>query len=286
MSSEIENMARDLALQGYSNRTRTSYLGEARRLVERFGKPASQLTQDELRQYVEELSPAGTGKSVSRFRNQLCALLFLYKKTLGRPELVSFIGLPRRYSPLPEVLAVKEVDDLLQKVRTPQYQAIAMVMYGSGLRIEEALALKVGDVDGQRGVLRIHHGKGNQAREAQLSPELYAWLRDYWRKTRPAEPCLFGSKKSGKPPSQATVRAALKKAAEDAGIKKRITPHVLRHSFATHLLEQGVDIHVVSALLGHRSLQSTRRYARVTRKIIRRTPSPLELLPHAWPPKT
>lgn len=283
MSSEIENMARDLALRGYSKSTRTSYPREARRLVERFGKPASQLTQDELRRYVEELSQRG--KSSSLFRNQLCALLFLYKKTLGRPELVSFIGLPKRYSPLPEVLVVKEVDDLLQHVARPQYQAIAMVMYGSGLRIEEALALQVGDVDGQRGVLRVHHGKGNQAREAQLSPALYAWLREYWRKTRPPEPYLFGSKKTGKPPSQATVRAALKKAAEDVGIKKRITPHVLRHSFATHLLEQGVDIHVVSALLGHRSLQSTRRYARVTRKIIRRTPSPFELLPHSCPPK-
>lgn len=284
MSTEIENMARDLAMRGYAESTRKDYLRTARRLVERFGKPASQLSQDELRQYIEELSQMG--KSSSCFRNQVCALLFLYRKTLGRPELVSFVGLPKRYSPLPEVLSVKEVDELLQKVNRPQYQAIAMVMYGAGLRIEEALALQVGDVDGGRGVLRIHHGKGDKAREAKLSPSLYAWLREYWRKTRPPEPHLFASRKTGKPPSKRTIRTALREAAKDAGIKKRMTPHVLRHSFATHLLEQGVDIYVVSALLGHKSLRSTQRYARVTRKIIQRTPSPLDLLPHSGPPTT
>jgi site-specific recombinase XerD len=154
-----------------------------------------------------------------------------------------------------------------------------MVMYGAGLRITEALALEVRDIDGARGVLRVRHGKGDKAREAKLSPSLYAWLRQYWARVRPPMPYLFASPRTGKPPKSDTLRKALKHAAKDAWIKKRVTPHVLRHSFATHLLEHGTDVRVVGALLGHTSLKSTARYARVTEKLVRETPSPLDLLP-------
>jgi site-specific recombinase XerD len=154
-----------------------------------------------------------------------------------------------------------------------------MVLYGAGLRISEALALEVSDIDGARGVIRVRHGKGNKAREAKLSPALYAWLRQYWARERPPQPYLFASRKTGKPPQADTIRAALADAAKKAWIGKRVTPHVLRHSFATHLLEHGTDVRVVGALLGHAQITTTARYAKVTEKLVRQTPSPLDLLP-------
>jgi site-specific recombinase XerD len=143
----------------------------------------------------------------------------------------------------------------------------------------EAIALEVRDVDGARGVLQVRHGKGNKAREAKLSPVLYQWLRQYWARARPPLPHLFASPKTGKLPTPPTIRKAIALAAKEVWINKRITPHVLRHSFATHLLDEGTDVHVVRALLGHKSIWSTARYARVTQKRVRETPSPLDLLP-------
>jgi site-specific recombinase XerD len=192
---------------------------------------------------------------------------------------VSFIKLPRRYKPLPTVLSLDEVHALLRAIREPRFQALAMVMYGAGLRISEATQLEVRDIDGRRGVIQIRHGKGNVAREAKLSPSLYEWLRDYWRRERPHAPFLFTSRRCSASPAPATVRKALAAAAKDAFIKKRVTPHVLRHSFATHLLDEGFDVHVIRELLGHKAISSTMRYARVTQKRVRETPSPLDLLP-------
>ena len=130
-------------------------------------------------------------------------------------------------------------------------------------------------------MLRIRHGKGNKAREAKLSDSLYTWLRQYWARERPPAPYLFASRKTGKLPILSTIRKALRRAANDTFIKDRksVHPHVLRHSFATHLLDEGVDIHVVRELLGHANINTTARYARVTQKRVRQTPSPLDLLP-------
>jgi site-specific recombinase XerD len=246
-------------------------------LADDCGKPLVDVTRDDLRAFVEELTSQGS--SPSQLANRLCAVLFLFRRTLGRPELVSFIKLPRRHSPLPSVLSLEEVHALLRAIRHPRYQALAMVMYGAGLRISEAIALQVADIDGPRGVLQVRHGKGNKAREAKLSPRLYDWLRQYWVKEKPPQPYLFASSRTGKLPTTTTVRKALAKAAKEAWIKKRVTPHVLRHSFATHLLDEGTDVHVVRALLGHASIGTTARYARVTQKRVRETPSPLDLLP-------
>ncbi len=276
MSNEIENMTRDLALRGYAQSTQKQYLKTATNLIARFGRPASEISRDELRDYAEELKAAS--KSSSSLGMELCALLFLYRRTLGRPELVSFISLPKKHSPLPEVLSVKEVHALLNAIENPRYQAMAMLMYGTGLRISEARALEVRDIDGARGVIRVRHGKGDKAREVMLSQELYLWLRQYWSRHQPAPPYVFASKR-GQLPCTPSIRTALAKAAKAAFITKHVTPHTLRHSFATHLLEQGTDMHVVRELLGHASLRSTTRYARVTRKIVRQTPSPLDLLP-------
>jgi site-specific recombinase XerD len=277
MDLSIEQLTRDLAFAKYSKGTQTDYIATAKLLAEFAGKPITEITRDELREFVDKR--AERGRSASRLYGQLLALRFLYKRTLGRPEMVSFIKLPRRHSPLPQVLSVDEVNALLRAIREPRYQAIAMVMYGAGLRVSEALALEVRDIDGARGVIHVRHGKGDKAREAKLSPALHEWLRQYWARERPPAPFLFASRKTGKRPTKATVAKALALAAKDAWIKKPVRPHVLRHSFATHLLDEGVDIHVVRELLGHESIRSTARYARVSHKRIRETPSPLDLLP-------
>jgi site-specific recombinase XerD len=174
---------------------------------------------------------------------------------------------------------MEEVDAAIRGIRHPTYQAIAMVMYGAGLRIAEALALEVGDIDGARGVIRVSQGKGRKPREAKLSPTLYRWLRDYWARERPPQPYLFVSKRTGRPPLQESVRRALADAGRQGFVRKPVKPHVLRHTFATHLLEQGTDVRIVSALLGHASISTTARYARVTEKLVRETPSPIDLLP-------
>jgi len=277
MDTSIEQLGQDLARASYAKSTRERYVRTARELAEHCHKPVVEVTRDDLRAFVESVT--GRGLSPSQVSWRLCAVLFLFRRTLGRPELVSFIKLPRRHSPLPSVLSLDEVNALLRALRHRRYQAIAMVMYGAGLRVSEAIALEVRDIDGSRGVLQVRHGKGNKAREAKLSPTLYEWLRQYWAKERPPLPYLFASAKTGKLPRPDTVRGALARAAKDAWIKKRVTPHVLRHSFATHLLDEGTDVHVVRELLGHASIKTTARYARVTQKRVRETPSPLDLLP-------
>lgn len=273
----IRQVRQDLASAGYAKRTQETYAAIAERLGARFGVGLEAVSREQLREFVGEIERRAA--SAATKSGALCALLFLYRKTIGKPEMVSFISLPKRYSPLPTVLSLEEVSALLPAIRCARYQAIAMVMYGCGLRVAEALALEVRDIDGARGVLRVRHGKGDKAREAKLSSSLYQWLRAYWRRERPPLPYLFASAKTGRPPGAETVRDALSAAAKAAWIKKRVTPHVLRHSFATHLLEHGTDVRVVGALLGHASIRTTARYARVTEKLVRETPSPLDLLP-------
>ena len=276
MDQSITQLGQDLARASYAKETQERCLRTARELGEHCRKLLLELTRDDLRAFVESLE--ARGMSPCQVASRLCAVLFLFRRTLGRPELVSFIKLPRRYSPLPRVLSVEEVNALLRALRHPRYQAIAMVLYGAGLRIREAIVLEVGDIDSSRGVLQVRHGKGNKAREAKLSPVLYEWLRQYWARERPPLPYLFASK-TGKLPVATTIREALARAAKEAWIKKRVTPHILRHSFATHLLDEGTDVHVVRELLGHASIKTTARYARVTQKRVRETPSPLDLLP-------
>jgi site-specific recombinase XerD len=273
----ITRLGQDLARANYAETTRSSYGKTAEHLSNRFGRPLADLSADDLRTYVDELT--ARSKSSSWLRMHLAALAFLYRKTLGRPEVVSFLKFPKQSLPLPTVLSLDEVGALLRALQVPVYQAIAMVLYGAGLRITEALALEVTDIDGARGVIRVRRGKGRKAREAKLSPSLYRWLRRYWYEQRPALPYLFARRATGRPPTDQTMRHALALAAKQAWISKHVTPHVLRHSFATHLLEHGTDVRVLAALLGHASLASTARYAHVTEKLVRETPSPLDLLP-------
>jgi site-specific recombinase XerD len=277
MDKCIDDMRQDLAFAQYAQRTQQDYLKTARDLLGHFARPAAEIGREELRSYVSDLT--GRGRSASWLKMKLAAIVFLFGKTLGRPTEVSFIKFPKQHSPLPIVLSVEEVARLLGALRHRVYQTIAMVLYGTGLRIDEALSLEVRDIDGQRGVLRVRHGKGDRARDVKLSPELYQWLRGYWARERPPLPYLFVSRRTGRPPTQDAVRAAFAAAAEEAKITKAVRPHILRHSYATHLLEAGTEVRVIQALLGHKSLQTTMRYTRVSTALVQKAPSPLELLP-------
>lgn len=277
MDKSIERMQQDLARARYAGSTQSIYLGTIKLLAERFERPIVELTRDDVRTFVDEI--LARGDSASRVKQHFAALTFLYRKTLGQPQFASFICYPKQHSALPVILSLDETRALLDAIHHPVYKAIALVLYGAGLRISEALALEVTDIDADRGVIRVRHGKGNKAREAKLSELLHKLLQHYWALVRPPKPYLFVSPVTNRPPRAEAVRHAIACAIEEVGIKKHVTPHVLRHSFATHLLENGTDIRTVSALLGHESIRTTARYARVTEKLVRQTPSPLDLLP-------
>ena len=273
----LKQMQQDLAFANYAETTRSRYLETAKALLLHVDRPVEKIGREDVRAYVNTLREQG--RSSSWLKVKLAAIVFLFSKTLGRPSDVSFVVWPKQHSPLPTVLSLEEADRLLTALHQPVYQAVAMVLYGTGLRIAEALALEVKDIDGARGVLRVRHGKGDKARDVKLSSGLYEWLRTYWDRERPARPYLFVSRRTGRPPTMEAVRAALAAAAEEARITKRVTPHVLRHSYATHLLEAGTDVRVLQTLLGHSSLHTTTRYTRVSTALVQKTPSPLDLLP-------
>lgn len=272
-----ERMKQDLALAGYAPGTQDHYLGAAARFVKRFMLPPEQMGQEHLRTHVAELGASGMGASTLKV--QIAGLKFLYEKTLGRPSEVAWMSWPRAPRGLPRVLDMSEVVALLGAMTSPVYRMIALVLYATGLRISEAVMLQVSDIDAARGVLRVRCGKGGKPREVMLGAKLLAALRVYWRATRPPLPYLFVSPTTGKPVRPDAVRTAMHRARADARLRKRVTPHMLRHSFATHLLEAGTDVRVIQHLLGHASVATTARYAHVSRALAARVESPLEKLP-------
>lgn len=272
-----DRMHQDLVRGGYTLTTMQHYLGCVRKFVEYFGGCSPmKIGQREIRSFVEDLEKRGL--SHQRVRQYLAALKFLYVRTLGRPQDVAWISFPRARRRTPKVLSGSEVAQLLAAIESPTYRAMASVCYGAGLRVEEVRGLEVKDVLSDRGLLHVRHGKGGHERYAMLSPTLLTTLREYWKAVRPEGPLLFPSRTSRRAVRAETVRAALRVATASAGIDKRVTPHVLRHSFATHLLEMGVEMRVIQQLLGHSSIRSTAIYAQVTTAIVKRTKSPLDVL--------
>lgn len=276
MGKMRERMLQDLVLGGYSKATQKQYLGAVYRLARRFMQPPEQLGQDHLRQYVAEV---GSRVGASTLKVVIAGLKFFYAKTLGRPAEVAWMSWPRPPRGLPAVLGMAEVVTVLGALRKPLYRMMALVMYGAGLRVGEVVVVEVGDIDAARGVLRVRRGKGGKPREVMLAPRLLEALRAYWRTERPPLPYLFASPSTGKPVSTNAVRLAIHRACAEAGLTKRITPHMLRHSFATHLLEDKVDLRVIQHLLGHGSITTTVRYTRVSAAMSAAVRSPLEKLP-------
>lgn len=271
---ELRNrMYQDLTLGGYAAETRRRYVADAARLADFYRRSPAELSRDEVRIYIQHLADQVT--SASRLRQHYAALKFLYQKTLGRPEAVSFLTWPRQPQKLPPVLSVDEVRAVLDAIEVPTYRMVAETLYATGLRIREACPLETADLEANRGVIHVRHGKRNKERLVPLAPVLLSRLRGYWKTTRPEPPYLFASRMARGPVRAPTVRQALHRAAAKAGIQKRVTPHLLRHSYATFLLEQGVDLRFIQAVLGHSSIHTTARYTRVMTTAIARLPSPL-----------
>jgi site-specific recombinase XerD len=192
------------------------------------------------------------------------ALRFFARQVLRRPDLTEGLRVPRIAVPTRTVLSITQVDSLISRLQAPRPRAVASVLYGAGLRLGEALRLRAFDIDDARGIIHVRESKNGRARVARLSVELVTRLRAYWREVRPRSDLLFQGRNPLRPMDPRSIERAIATAAEDAGIRTRVTPHVLRHCHATHLLESGVDLFTVSKLLGHVTLQSTLRYLHVS----------------------
>jgi integrase/recombinase XerD len=273
-----DRMEQDLILKGLAPTTRRNYLLYCRKFAAHYGRSPEELGEADIRAYLLHLIQTEQ-VSYPTYRQTLAALKFLYQTTLGREWEVNRLPFPKHRRPaLPRVLRDDQLLALFAALKRPKYRALFMTLYGAGLRISEACGLRVEDIDSRRMVIRVVQGKGAKERYTILSPRLLAMLRVYWKLTRPLEWMFPGQGSSGhiRPES---VRAVFRQAREQAGLGPWCTPHVLRHSFATHLLEAGTDLVVIKALLGHNSIQTTSIYTHVSTERIGKITSPLEALP-------
>ena len=286
MGQLYEKMKADLKLRRYSARTQKSYLYYASRFVRHFMRPPTELGKEDIRRFLEVI--AERGESASSVRMYLASLRFLYATTLERPDEVAHLPWPRATQRLPAVLSPAEIDRVLEAIESPVCKVVIMTAYGTGLRISEALSLEIRDIDGDKGLVHVRHGKGDRERWVVLPRRLLEALREYWRAVRPPGPLLFPGKSGVKPLCPDTVRRAVHRAVADVGLGRRVTVHAFRHSFATHLLEAGEDLRTIQVLLGHRSIRNTARYLQVSTLHLARVQSPLDALGggvHAAPSK-
>jgi site-specific recombinase XerD len=267
-------MADDMRLAGFSPSTQRIYLHYAKYFTKHFMRSPSEMGEDEVRAFLLHLLDERK-LSHNTYRQCYAALKFLYGVTLRRSFEVDSIPRHRGQPRLPIVLSGTEVQQLLKAFTNVKYRTMAMVMYAGGLRVSEVCVLRVGDIDSKRMLIHVREGKGGRDRCVMLSRRLLAALRAYWKEERPRD-LLFPGKAG--PLNPATVRRAVRRASEVADFRKTVTPHVLRHAFATHLLELGTDLRVVQTLLGHRQLQMTARYTNVSTRHLQRVRSPLDVL--------
>lgn len=275
MDPTITKFEEDLALRGLRPNTVATYLGCVRRLHERFEQPLDELSDEQVRMFLLELAKSN---AAARTRNvYLAALRSLYAQTLERPEMLR--GLRRAKEPRTavEILSGSEMVQLLEATRSTKYRALFLLAYGAGLRVGEVCGLCIEDIDSQRMLLRVRDGKTGD-RYVMLSPVVLAALRGYWRTVRPPGPELFPGSRGRRVLSRNAVRKALNKVVRSAGLSKRVTPHTLRHCFATHLLDLGTDLRSLQVLLGHASLRSTCHYLHLTRARFEALKSPVEAL--------
>lgn len=279
-----DRMDGDIKLRGLSDNTRESYLRCAEGFVKHYGKSPTLMGKVEVRDFllhlVEDLK-----RSPSTYNVYAASLKFLYSYTLERPEEVAWIRQMRVPHRLPAILSAEEVERLLGALGSLKMQAIVMTAYGAGLRVSEVVNLRVPDIDSRRMVIHVKNGKGDRDRYTMLPKRLLETLRAYWKQERPPGPELFPGQKPGTVLCRETVGKALTQAAARAKLNKRVHPHVLRHAFATHLLEAGTDLRTLQVLLGHASIRTTARYAQVSPVMIRRTKSPADRLRKTASPK-
>jgi integrase/recombinase XerD len=271
-----KRMIEALELRGVSPKTLRLYVDCVARFARHFGKSPEKLGAEEVRIYllylVQERKVAW-----STYKQALAALRFLYRWVLQRGEVVQDIRAPRPERRLPVVLSFEEVHRFFAAIPSFKHRTLLMFAYAAGLRISEAASVRVADIDSQRMVIRVVQGKRRKDRYTILSPLLLKMLRHYWWAARPKDYLFPGRGRSGVVRSSTLQRACIE-AQQSAGLGKEVTPHTLRHSFATHLLEAGTDLRIIQELLGHASPRTTALYTHVSTQLISKTKSPLDLL--------
>ena len=276
-----QRMLQDMGIRNLALNTQHAYVQQISAFARHFDCSPEALGPEQVRAYqvhlIEERKLAAGSLSVVA-----AALRFLYKITLRRAWSDDDIPMPKRPLKLPIVLSPEEVVRFLGCVASTKHRTILTTIYASGLRVSEAVALCLADIDSSRMVLRVDQGKGRKDRYVMLSPRLLDVLRDYWRIERP-KPWLFPGDGLGSHITKNAVEQACQKAQRACGINKPVTPHSLRHAFATHLLESGTDVRRIQLLLGHRSLSTTSRYLKVATSSLVSTVSPFDQLPDLLP---
>jgi len=278
VSALRQRMIDDMTVRNSAPNTQESYLHQVSLFARHFDRSPERLGPEEIRSYqiylAKERKAAVGTRTVA-----VSALRFFYKVTLKRDWTFEMIPAPKSENRLPVILSPEEVLRLLQAAPSFPHHVIFSTMYGTGVRVSEAVHLRATDIDSQRMTIRIEQGKGRKDRYVQLSPKLLELLRSYWRKVRPGE-WLFPGQVPTQPLGREAVADAVAHARERAGLKKRTSPHSLRHAYAVHLLEAGTDLRKIQLLLGHRSLSTTARYLRLATTSVCATTSPLDLLPY------
>jgi integrase/recombinase XerD len=271
-----QRMLEDLRIRNYAPSTVECYVREVAEFAKHFGKSPEHLGPEEIRSWqLYLLQEKRVG--LSSYIQAVCSLRFFYRNTLNRKIEIERIPLPRYEKKLPVILSKEEVKALLEAPKNLGHRAILATLYGTGLRVSEVTNLRVCDLDGDRKVIWVRRGKGHKDRQVMLAEPLRDVLVAYWRWKRPTE-WLFPGGKPGCPLARETVFETCRKAARLAGIAKPVHPHSLRHAFATHLLDDGVNLVVIQRLLGHANLKTTARYLHLADSIVRSTKSPLEML--------
>jgi site-specific recombinase XerD len=260
----------DMTLKGLSERTRQCYANHVFKLAKHFMKSPDVLSESDLREYLLFM------KNVKRysecfFKQSLSALKFLYERTLARPMPVLGFVIPRKERKLPDILSVPEVRALLSRIRIFRYRAALTAIYSLGLRLGEGTNLRVRDIDSGRMLVHVHHGKGAKDRFVPLPDRTLTMLQDFWKTHRNKE-LLFPAPGRGgihmaeslDPMPRSSLQIVLRDAVKEMGFQKRITPHTLRHSYATHLMEAGVNLRLIQIYLGHHSPATTSLYTHLT----------------------
>jgi len=276
-----QRMIDDMTIRNMSPNTKNIYISAVARFSAYHRRSPDQLGLEDIRDY--HLHLVSRNLKPTTINPIMGALRFFYGKTLGQKDIVDEIPYARRADSLPAVLSREEVERFLKTVRNLKMRTAFITIYAAGLRVSELVALTSRDIDSTRMVIAVRHGKGGKDRYVMLSEQLLGILRDYWKRTRPTH-WLFPGPDPLQPVTTRSLQRVFHDAAEAAGLDKNVTVHTLRHSFATHLLEQKVDIRVIQGLLGHRNINSTTRYTRVAVDTIRQIQSPLEQLNIESPP--
>lgn len=271
-----QRMLEDLRVRNYSDRTTKTYVDAVARFAIHFGKSPDLLGPEDVRSYQVHLVQ-DRGVSWTVLNQTVCALRFFYGKTLGQDWTIRHIPYAKTEKRLPVVLSQAETQTLLEHIENMKHLAMVLVAYSAGLRVSEVARLEVTDIDSQRMIIHVRRGKGRKDRIVPLSSVLLEILREHARAARATKYLFFGKDRS-RPITTATIAEVCRNAARRAGLRKRVTPHTLRHTFATHHLEAGTDLRTLQLMMGHTSLRTTSRYLHVSAEKIRNTKTPLDLL--------